>query len=107
MQKDGIDTSDYHYKGEVTDMPEGYKNWMKDNAERIKSAKSLPYWIKDNYVGGSVEAGFRWEEEKKKATILERAEIRHKARTAESKQLKKGGNTALNKEYKGGVVGQE
>lgn len=29
-------------------MPKEYNDWMKDNAERIANAKSLPYFIKDN-----------------------------------------------------------
>lgn len=54
MQDAGEDLSDYHYTGEVTEMPEGYSKWMEDNAERIANAKSLPYFIKDNpeYTSG-------------------------------------------------------
>lgn len=29
-------------------MPKGYNDWMKDNAERIANAKSLPYFVRDN-----------------------------------------------------------
>lgn len=54
MQDAGEDLSNYHYAGEVTEMPEGYGKWMEDNAERIANAKSLPYFIKDNpeYTSG-------------------------------------------------------
>lgn len=48
MQKDGMDVSDYHYKGEVTETPKGFNDWMEKNAERIENAKSVPYFIKDN-----------------------------------------------------------
>ena len=32
----------------VTDMPDGWKQWMEDNAERLENAKSMPYFITDN-----------------------------------------------------------
>ena len=38
----------YHFKGEVRSMPKIFTDWVDRNAERIKSAKSLPYFIKDN-----------------------------------------------------------
>jgi hypothetical protein len=49
----GEDVSDFHLSGEVTDVPDGMKKWVKENAERIENAKSLPYWVRDNgkYVG--------------------------------------------------------
>jgi len=33
---------------EVTDVPQEFKTWVSDNAERISTARSLPYFIKDN-----------------------------------------------------------
>lgn len=38
----------YHFKGEVRSMPKKFTAWVDRNAERIKSAKSLPYFLKDN-----------------------------------------------------------
>ena len=38
----------YHFKGEVRSMPKKFTDWVERNTERIKSAKSLPYFIKDN-----------------------------------------------------------
>lgn len=32
----------------VRDVPEGFKNWLKDNEERVKFASSVPYFISDN-----------------------------------------------------------
>ena len=48
----------------VTDMPDGWKQWMEDNAERLENAKSMPYFIRDNFVDGDPSAGLRWIEEK-------------------------------------------
>ena len=64
----------------VKDMPKGYTDWMQNNAERIENAKNMPYFIKDNYVGGEVEGGLKWKPNNK-LTIQERADMRHAART--------------------------
>ncbi|WP_262246993.1 hypothetical protein [Parapedobacter soli] len=46
--------------GAITSMPAGYVKWMADNNDRILTAKSTPYFIKDNYVGGKVGKGLRF-----------------------------------------------
>lgn len=71
----------------VTDMPDGWKQWMEDNAERIENAKSMPYFIRDNFKDGDPSAGLRWmnriaADEPRQLTALEVAEQRHAARTA-------------------------
>ena len=33
---------------EVKDVPQGFKDWVNDNQERISRAKSLPYFLRDN-----------------------------------------------------------
>lgn len=38
-------------ENEVTDVPDGFKDWVRDNADRIEAAEQrgkLPYFIKDN-----------------------------------------------------------
>lgn len=35
-------------KGEVKDVPPQFKKWQRENKKRIKSAKSLPYFVRDN-----------------------------------------------------------
>ena len=35
-------------KNEVEDVPRQFKKWRKENANKIKSAKSLPYFVRDN-----------------------------------------------------------
>jgi len=44
----------------VTDMPDGWKQWMEDNAERLENAKSMPYFIRDNFKDGDPSQGLRW-----------------------------------------------
>lgn len=46
---DGEDVSDFKYSGEVKDVPQNFKTWVKNNQERIERAKSKPYFIMDNH----------------------------------------------------------
>lgn len=45
---DGEDVPQGGYAGEVTEMPECFNDWVRENAERIETAKSEPYFIRDN-----------------------------------------------------------
>lgn len=56
----GDDVSDWKFTGEVTEMPDNWNEWMTANAERIMKAKSLPYFIKDNFTDGDPTKGLRW-----------------------------------------------
>ena len=47
---DGEDVPQGGYAEEVTEMPQCFTNWVQDNAERIETAKSTPYFIADNRV---------------------------------------------------------
>jgi len=40
---------------EVHDMPGNFTQWISDNKERIENAKSVPYFIRDNYKNGIIE----------------------------------------------------
>lgn len=68
----------------VGDMPEGFTQWMQDNAERLESAKSLPYFVRDNFKDGDPSQGLRWMSgtvtESRRLTALEIAEQRHAQR---------------------------
>lgn len=44
----GEDVSKYKFSGKVEDVPDNFKNWVNDNADRIKEAKKQPYFIRDN-----------------------------------------------------------
>lgn len=41
----------------VTKVPEGFTDWIKENAERSKDWKSQPYFIIDNFKGGKISGG--------------------------------------------------
>lgn len=44
----GEDVSGYKFSGEVTQMPKQFNEWVKNNEKRIATAKSLPYFLRDN-----------------------------------------------------------
>ncbi len=65
---------------EVTDLPKGFKDWTRDNEDRINAAEnrgSLPYFIRDNRE----EVENILHPELRKKTALEIAAERHAART--------------------------
>lgn len=90
-----IDGGEKYEFRQVTEMPENFTSWIATNTDRIMRAKNPPYFIKDNFVGGDIAKGYRWldaaekrewreiGEESKTLTTLEKAAIRHAARTEE------------------------
>lgn len=66
---------------EITDVPQGFKEWIRDNEDRINVAEersSLPYFIRDNRE----DVEYILHPELRKKTTLEIAAERHAARTA-------------------------
>lgn len=63
----------------VEDVPDNFKTWGKNNAERVERAKSVPYFIRDNrgYYNDAVNP------KPKELTPLELAKQRHAQRTPE------------------------
>lgn len=59
------DVSNYHFKGEVRDMPKNFSDWWEDNQESIKNATSVPYWLRDNKKLIEHKKRVKTEEEKK------------------------------------------
>lgn len=66
-------------KNYVEDVPDNFKTWSKNNAERVERAKSVPYFIRDNrgYYNDAVNT------KPKELTPLEIAAQRHAQRTPE------------------------
>ena len=67
---------------EITDVPEGFKEWIKNNKDRIEAAENrgkLPYFIQDN----KDEVMDILHPELRRKSALEIAEERHAARTQE------------------------
>lgn len=57
----GENVSHWKFTGQVEKMPKEFDKWMKDNQQRIASAKNMPYFIKDNFKDGDPAKGLRWE----------------------------------------------
>lgn len=66
-------------KNAVSDVPDGFKAWVKDHVEAQKGWASTPYFIKDNFVDGQLANGLIMHQQKK--TLLEIAKQRHEQRT--------------------------
>lgn len=45
---DGDPAPDKPYSGEITTLPKNFTNWVEENAEKIETARSKPYFITDN-----------------------------------------------------------
>ena len=77
-------------KNEVKELPSKFKEWYENNKERIDNAKSLPYFIKDNFKDGefigqqsTAEPPTIVVEKTVPKTTLEKAKLRHEQRTKE------------------------
>lgn len=82
----GEDVSHWKFTGQVEKMPKEFDKWMKDNQQRIASAKNMPYFIKDNFKDlGQYKIGAKKTSPViiKKPTAKEIAAKRHAARTSE------------------------
>lgn len=66
----------------VNDTPQGFKDWMLANQERIERATSLPYFLRDN----NKWAARALRPEPRELTILEKAALRHQQRTKEEQK---------------------
>lgn len=73
-------------KNEVTDFPDGFKEWVAENAPKQAGWSTTPYFIKDNFVDGDLSKGLIYIPNANPLTLLERAAIRHQQRTQEQAQ---------------------
>ena len=46
-------------KNAVSDVPDGFKDWVKDHVEAQKGWASTPYFIRDNFVDGQLGKGLK------------------------------------------------
>jgi len=66
MLLNGEDISGFKSVNEVTDVPEGFSKWIKDNEEMSKTWVSQPQFIKDNFRGGKIQRGLKMKRGKKR-----------------------------------------
>lgn len=53
----GDEYKKYQASNEIKDVSDNFKNWIEENAEKQKSWKSTPYFVRDNFVDGDIEKG--------------------------------------------------
>lgn len=71
---DGGDVSGWKFKGSVDSMPPQFIHWIDQHSDSIKNAKSLPYFLKENFPEGSIQGSvnlFKKAPQKAKQTIQE------------------------------------
>jgi hypothetical protein len=59
----------YGSSNEITTVPNNYLQFIKNNEERFKKAKSQPYWIKDNYKKANIKDGLIYTPESYRLTL--------------------------------------
>lgn len=57
----GKEYKKYASKNTVTDVPDSFKEWIHENAERSRNWASQPYFIKDNFKGGTIDGGLAFD----------------------------------------------
>lgn len=57
----GKEYQKYASKNTVTDVPDSFKEWIHENAERSRNWASQPYFIKDNFKGGTIDGGLAFD----------------------------------------------
>jgi len=53
----GEELKDFKSINEVTGVPDGFTGWIEANKKRAATAKSIPYFIRDNFVEGDITKG--------------------------------------------------
>lgn len=53
----GKEYQKYSSKETVTDVPDNFKEWIQENAERSRNWASQPYFVRDNFKGGTIGGG--------------------------------------------------
>ena len=56
----GTEYQKYEAKNAVTDFPQGFKDWVAENEERQAGWSSTPYFIRDNFVNGTLADGLKY-----------------------------------------------
>lgn len=55
----GTEYKAFQSQDTVTDVPQAFKDWTEANMERSMNWKSQPYFIKDNFEGGTLSGGMK------------------------------------------------
>jgi hypothetical protein len=84
---DGTEYKKYQSKEKVVSVPQNFLDWAEANRERSAGWKSQPYFIRDNYKGGTIEGGFKFATNPTKTTTTSKPAIAQE-KVAETQQNK-------------------
>lgn len=73
-------------KNVVVDVPDGFKEWVKEHEEAQANWSSTPYFIKDNFTDGKLSKGLNFETKKALQDLLDKI-ASAKGTTPTSKQM--------------------
>lgn len=71
----GTDYKKLQAKNAVTDVPQGFKDWVAENKERQSEWTSAPYFVRDNFVNGNLADGLKFISKKPAKTEAQKTEI--------------------------------
>lgn len=90
----GEEAKKFQSPNTVKDVPQNFKDWVSGHAEVSKGWNSSPYWIKDNFTGGTLTGGL------KVATIAPKVKIKAiKTDVQKAAIQSKWSNRVLRKKY--------
>ena len=55
----GTEYKKFSSQNEITDVPQGFKDWVNTNTERSNGWASQPYFVRDNFDGGTLAGGLK------------------------------------------------
>lgn len=85
----GTESKKYVSKETVTEMPQGFKDWVAENTAKQANWNSTPYFIRDNFVNANLADGLKYD-----APKVPEIKIRIKT-DAEKADIQKRWNTRL------------
>lgn len=54
-----LEGREYTMPDQVTEVPDGFKNWISENSTRVSGWRSAPYWVQDNFKNGDILRGLK------------------------------------------------
>lgn len=57
----GTEYKQFSSRNTVSDVPQGFKDWVDSNTDRSRGWRSQPYFIRDNFKGGTLQGGLKFD----------------------------------------------
>ena len=92
-------------KNAVTDFPQGFKDWVAENAEKQAGWGSTPYFISDNFVNGTLAEGLKYVIPTKPIKPVKTDEQKAVIQARWDERVKKNAYNALIKKTANNVLG--